>query len=264
MRDPRDQPTAATGLDAPAPREQPPRPAVETLPRTRAQAVAASLRHAIQSGEIPPGTPLQQADVAQWFGVSTTPVREALSTLDREGLITHVTHRGAVVFRPTVEDVRENFELRGALEPLAVRLAAPRVTEEQLGRLDALVDEMRHAGDALAFAELSRRFHAEIVRAAGRPRLVGLVDDLRQAAGAYLNLLVAGQPDLSTVLGQHERIAAALRARDGEEAAAAMADHLAYHADLIAAELERPTDAAPSPIEETYRQPRAARPERRK
>ena len=86
--------------------------------------VAAELRRMIQAGELAAGAPLRQGELAARFGISTTPVREALMALAREGLIRHDAHRGAIVFPPTHEDIRENFEIRLALEPLASGLAA--------------------------------------------------------------------------------------------------------------------------------------------
>src|ERR1700759_28088 len=82
---------------------------------TRAAAVVAELRRLILSGELPAGTHLRQVELAERFGVSTTPVREALMVLGRLGLVRHDAQRGVVVFTPTVRDVLENYELRIAL-----------------------------------------------------------------------------------------------------------------------------------------------------
>jgi DNA-binding GntR family transcriptional regulator len=120
------------------------------LPLTRAGAVAAQLRELINSGEIPPGSRLRQTEVARRFGVSTTPVREAFVALAREGLVRQDTHRGVVVFVPSVEELEEIYEIRGVLEPLATRLAAGKLREAELAALDRIVAEMRTARAAFA------------------------------------------------------------------------------------------------------------------
>src|SRR5690349_13342936 len=100
------------------------------VPTTRAGAVAERLREMILSGELPGGTRVRQMDIAERFGVSSTPVREAFTALAREGLVRQDTHKGVVVQQPSIEDVRENYEIRMALESLAVERAATRISEE--------------------------------------------------------------------------------------------------------------------------------------
>src|ERR1700747_1182118 len=97
---------------------------------TRAAAVADGIREMIRSGELPPGTHLRQTDFAERFGVSTTPVREAFVALAREGLVTQDAHRGVVVFRPSLQELDEIYEIRIALEPLATEIAAKQLSED--------------------------------------------------------------------------------------------------------------------------------------
>ena len=104
-------------------------------PPTRAGAVAEKLRRLIQSGEIAPGSRLRQNELAERFGVSTTPVREAFAELAREGIVRLDAHRGATVFRPSLDELIEIYEIRGALEPLATELAAARATDDELAEL---------------------------------------------------------------------------------------------------------------------------------
>src|SRR5205823_3309951 len=111
-------------------------------PRTRAEAVAQRLRQMIVSGELAPGDRLRQNEIAELFQVSTTPVREAFTSLAREGFVRQDAHRGVEVFRPTEDDIRENYEIRLVLEPLAAEHAALSITEEALGELGRILDEM--------------------------------------------------------------------------------------------------------------------------
>lgn len=205
-------------------------------PRTLASRVAAELRRMIQAGELAAGVPLRQGELAERFGISTTPVREALVTLAREGLIRHDAHRGAVVFPPTLEDIRENFEIRLALEPLASGLAASRLGDADLDQLERLaaslaevVDDPRTAFDPGRYEELDREYHRQIFRAANRPRLFGMIESLRDAAAAYAHLYAtadSGATLLAALQAQHEQLVVALKREDAEAATRIAADHV--------------------------------------
>ena len=104
-------------------------PDIIASPRTVSGLVAERLRAQIVAGELPSGSKLRQVEIARRFGVSTTPVREALAALQREGLVRLHPQRGAVVFVPTVADLREHYEIRAALEALAASCTAERFQE---------------------------------------------------------------------------------------------------------------------------------------
>ena len=117
-----------------------------------------------------PGAKLRQVEIARSYGVSTTPVREALATLQREGLVRHHPQRGAVVFLPTVDDLRHHYEIRAALEALAAAKAAERFQRAWAPPLEALLAQMREDVPAAAYIALNQRFHTTLVRAlAGAP-----------------------------------------------------------------------------------------------
>jgi len=205
-------------------------------PRTLAIGVASELRRMIQSGELAAGAPLRQDELAARFSTSTTPIREALTALAREGLIRQDAHRGAIVFPPTREDIRENFEIRLALEPLASALAAPRRTNDDLDLLEDLaaslrdiVEEPHTAAQPGRYEQLDRAFHAQIFAAAGRPRLAEIISSLRDASAAYAHLhtVADDQPQLLAALqAQHEELVAAVRRRDADATARIAADHV--------------------------------------
>ena len=208
------------------------------LPHTRAQAVADALRTEIMSGVIEAGTPLRQVELAQRFGVSTTPVREAFAALLREGLVVGDSHRGVVVFRPNLDDLRENYEIRIALEALATEKAAERISDHELAALDDILSQMRGVRDPIKYFALNRRFHAAIYQAAGRARLAALIERLRDAGHAYGNLFAvhAGEDRSQTEL-EHGAIMQALKAKAPSRAGKAMASHLRRNADFVAGQL---------------------------
>src|SRR5215218_5709527 len=102
---------------------------------TRAGLVAQRLRDMIESGELAPGAVLRQTEIAERFGVSTTPVREAFATLMREGVVRQDAHRSVMVFQPAADELAQIYEIRGALEPLATELAAKNITDDQVAEL---------------------------------------------------------------------------------------------------------------------------------
>lgn len=183
----------------------------------------------ILSGELPPGDRLRQVELAERFGVSTTPVREALGALSRQGLVRYDPQRGAVVFLPTVDDVHENYELRIMLEAKATEHAARAIDDRELDRLDEIVEAMRANRGSPAYQELNREFHRLIYEAARRPRLAEIVESLRDAFEAYIQLEAATEPDpaySASAHGQHEAIALALRRHDARGARKLMTQHL--------------------------------------
>jgi DNA-binding GntR family transcriptional regulator len=199
--------------------------------------VAARLRAEVKTSELPAGARLRQTELARRFGVSTTPVREALRVLSNEGLVRHDDRRGAVVFPPTLQDLRENYEIRLAPEPPATALAAPRMSPRDL---DAIASISSQLGDVVAqhdeangrtsrYEELDRAFHARIFGAAERPQLAAMIRSLRDAASAYAHLHAGTGPAqelMQTLQVQHEQLGAALRRHDADAAQRIASEHV--------------------------------------
>ena len=204
------------------------RPA-RSIPGTRAAAVTRELRTLILSGQIPPGNHLRQAEIARRFGVSTTPVREAFVALAREGLVRRDAHRGVVVFSPSLTELAEIYEMRAALESLATELSAATLSARELAAIARVVERMRDA-EPRRCAVLNAELHTRIYAACGRPRLVELIDELRDAASSYqdISLSVEGYdgPYRDQVQREHEAILAALRRGDPKAAGGAVRAHL--------------------------------------
>jgi DNA-binding GntR family transcriptional regulator len=213
------------------------------LEHTAAKVVAGLLRDEIQSGALSPGMRLRQNDIAGRFGVSSTPVREAFAQLEAEGLIRIDPHRGAVVFRPTVRDLVEFYEIREALESLAVRRAIPNLDEARLKELQALIVTMRKTEDARAWMKLNDEFHRKIYERADRPRLNSMVESLRDASTPYMRINVAGHAIEARANEEHQRILGACVAGDPDAAEAAIREHLRSAADRLVAFLSQPTDS---------------------
>jgi len=204
--------------------------------RTTHQFVRETLRQAILSGALAGGTRLVQADVAAQLDVSTTPVREALRDLVADGLILFDPHRGAIVRELDMTELVEVYEIRKALEALAIRRAAERITDQQLAAAKVLQDKMDVETDSVAWADLNRQFHALLEDAAGSPRLVAITKSLQDTAAIYVAHSIKVEPKrIKAGNREHKALIAALRGRDGDRAAQVLVEHLDHTLGLILA-----------------------------
>jgi DNA-binding GntR family transcriptional regulator len=206
---------------------------------TTAKMVAARLRGEIQQGDLAPGTRLRQNDIAKRFAVSTTPVREAFAQLQAEGLVRIDPHRGAVVFHPSVDDLLEFYEIREALESLAVTHAIPHIDEETGRQLAELIEEMRGARDPGSWLRLNDEFHLRLYACAGRPRLSAIIDNLRDSSAPYIHMFVAGQPPSERANDEHKAILDACVQGNVKAAQAAIRDHLRHASRDLRTHLEQ-------------------------
>ena len=194
--------------------------------RTTADTVAQMLRREIQTGQLPPGTRLRQNEVAQRFGISTTPVREALAWLQAEGLVRIDPHRGAIVFHPTVADVRESYEIRKSLEALAVEKATPVLTEEHIADLQRLLNEMKEEKDEARWVEMNNQFHMRLYQASEMPRLCGMIANLRDSSSTYIHMFAAHDLPAHRADIDHQEILDACATGDVERARSAVMEHI--------------------------------------
>lgn len=185
--------------------------------------VAALIRELVITGELAAGEQLRQRDLAHRFGVSQTPVREAMRRLESEGLLVCDTHRGFTVVRSDVGRVEENFQIRAALESLGASLAARKIDAGGLTRLRDLNEAMRALpDDDPGYAELNREFHFTVYSCAGSPLLVSLM--------RLLWASLHGGPRVTRTHAesahQHDEILQALADGDAEAAAAWTYQHI--------------------------------------
>lgn len=199
----------------------------ENFPRTAQQLAFEVIRRAILRGNLTPGTRLAQSEIAAQLSLSTTPVREALRRLASEGLVRIDAHRGAIVRGVDIEELREIYEIRMLLEPLAMRKATMRITDEHLDRAEALWQRMNDATDLGDWAEDNRAFHAIFANAAASPTLIRILQGLRDSAANYVRWLAVADPELPVRANQeHRQLLDACRARDADGAARIEEAHL--------------------------------------
>jgi DNA-binding GntR family transcriptional regulator len=190
--------------------------------------VLSSLREAILTAALPPGARLRQEKLAEVFGTSRIPVREALRALEYEGLVTSMPRRGFTVTELDADDIEEVYDLRILLESHAVRLAVPLITDEDLQILEELYAQMVAAVSGDEQLAARERFYTRLFGITGRPRLVAQISRLRQEIARSLRW-----PTLQHAPEHHERFLEAIKAGDADGAAAQLASHYRRVAILI-------------------------------
>ncbi len=195
---------------------------------TAQELVLSSVRTAILSGVLGPGARLRQEELADVFGTSRIPVREALRALEYEGLVTSEPHRGFTVTSLDADDVQEVYDLRILLECEAVKLALPLLTDEDLEDLERVFSEMQSAETPDQQLAARERFYLRLYSVTGRPRLVGLIMRLRQEVARVLRWATIVHS--SSI---HEHFFEAVRVGDVERANAHLAGHYRRVAVLI-------------------------------
>ena len=195
----------------------------------------------IVAGVYEPGSRLVETRIAQELRVSQASVREALRDLEHIGCVIYEPYRGCSVRSFSIDELLEAFPVRAALEALAARLAAERMTAAELRELRALYDAIMRAarsGDAHEQSQADVAFHAAVARGARNATLERQWTFLEPYSRTYVTVSRPGT-DLVAVAEQHLPVLDALEARDAERAAAAMQEHLMRAADVLRAHAER-------------------------
>jgi len=195
------------------------------------ETVKQALRSAIVSGEMRPGEVYSAPSLGEQFGVSATPVREAMLDLVREGLVTPLNNRGFLVTEVSDRDLEEVAGIRLLLEPPAVECATPRIPPGELTTLRLLADEILvHAerGELVEYLSKDSDLHLTILRYTGNDRLVELVAQLRSQTRLFGLSRLAAQGRLADSAREHHEILAAIAAGDAVAARELVAAHIAH------------------------------------
>ncbi|MBC7258365.1 MAG: GntR family transcriptional regulator [Chloroflexi bacterium] len=206
--------------------------------RTLQELVTDRIREAILRGWLKPGERLDQAEIAERFQVSRMPVREALRTLEAEGLVKFYPHRGVEVCDLSPEEIEEIYQIRSALEAMAIQLAVPHFNEEADRQLSALLQEMEEvADDPPTWTTLNYRFHRMLYGLSGRARLCAIIESLRNTVQPYVARDVSHPTRARRAMEEHREILAACRAGDATRAAELISQHLKQVCDNLVASL---------------------------
>jgi DNA-binding GntR family transcriptional regulator len=229
--------------------EPKPRPLIAVQERLRDQ-VAHALRAALISGELRPGVVYSAPALAADFGVSATPVREAMLDLAREGLVEAVRNKGFRVTEMTESDLDDYTDIRALIEVPTVGQVTRTATPEELEELRPVAEEIVAAArrhDLIGYLEADRRFHLTLLGLAGNARLVEVVSDLRKRSRLYGLNRLDQRGELVSSAEEHLELLDLMRSGDSAAAERCMSRHLGHVRSLwaSAAAEASPREAGP-------------------
>lgn len=196
------------------------------FPPTREEYVANRLREAILRGDFVPGDRLDENALAEALGVSRTPIRSALRVLAAESLVDLHPHRGAIVSELSPDELTEVYLVRSILEGTAARLAAPKMDDERIRTLEALIQELESTADPDQWLAINNQFHATLYQAANRPRMLSIIEYVRNISTPYIRQFIGMREHMESSRDDHRRILEACRNRDGHMAESEIKKHL--------------------------------------
>ena len=188
-----------------------------------------SLEQRIIEGELGIGKRLDEADLSKHYGVSRTPVREALQRLAESGLAEHLPRRGTFVSTPSLSELVEMFEVMAELECMAVRLATRRATSADIDALTESNEACRaafEAGDTKGYYELNAAVHRQIYKMSGNSFLTVEAQRLHDRLRPYRRLQLRVRGRMGESMNEHDIILAAMRDGDGQQAVVTMRKHI--------------------------------------
>ena len=202
--------------------------ALTLTPRALYEEVAEQLRQRIFRRELEPGSWIDELKIAEEFGISRTPLREALKVLAAEGLVTMKVRRGAYVTEMSEKDLRDVYHLLSLLESDAARVVAATASEAQLHELQDLHAELEAAaGERERFFAVNERFHMRLLEMADNRWRSQMVADLRKVMKLNRHNSLLKQGRIEDSLSEHRTVMAAIALRDGSATAQAMQAHFA-------------------------------------
>ncbi len=199
-----------------------------------------TLRDRIVNLEYPPGTMLGEKELCEEFGISRTPLREAIRKLEGMRLITVIPRFGTYVSAVDIHDVRCAFEVKIRLEQLAGELAAKKITENQLSRLEALLKDaevLQQAPEHRQMVSIDSRFHQIVYEAAQNPILTEMLGNLHSICARLWTTSLTERIPITMVVSQLWQIHGALKSRDAVKTGKLIEEHVQYFIDSIKSQL---------------------------
>ena len=203
--------------------------------------LVANIRELIIEGDLEPGTKVPERILSERYGVSRTPLREALKTLASEGLLELLPHRGARVARLTAEDVDQMFPIMGALEALSGELACQNLTEEQFAEIQALHYQMvlhYTRRELKPYFQVNQEIHEKILSASANQLLLHMYQTLSGRIRRARYVANMSSERWSQAVKEHEEMLHALAARDGTALADVLKRHLRNKCETVKSYLE--------------------------
>ena len=207
-----------------------------------------TLREAILKGELKPGERLMELQLAAKLGVSRTPIREAIRMLEQEGLAVTIPRKGAEVAKMTEKDMEDVLQIREALDELAAKIACEQISEEQLEELVATMHEFEEStktDNVKKIAEADVKFHDIIYQSTGNPKLVNMLNNLREQMYRYRLEYIKDEDKRQILIVEHEHILAAIKAHNIAEAKNAAREHIDNQEITVSKNIKEQEDIMP-------------------
>jgi DNA-binding GntR family transcriptional regulator len=203
--------------------------------QTLREKILETIRDAILKGNLKPGERVSEPELAERFGISRTPIREAFRQLESEGYLQVIPRKGAVVASLSERDIEEFYAIKIILEGFAAKMAAEKLTEKDIERLESInqrLEQIAKNGDVKNFFRVHNEFHEVFIKAAGNERLYEMINQLVMKF-KRLRLASLSQPGRMEIsVEEHRNMIQAFKEHDGERA-----DSLVRHAATIGADV---------------------------
>jgi len=208
---------------------------------TLRERIVESIRNAIVSGALPSGTRIAEPELAEKFGISRTPIREAFRQLESEGFISVMPRRGAIVASLSAQDVSNFYDLKMVLEGYAARCAAKTLAPADITKMETtnrLLEAASHKKDLRRILDLHNEFHDIFLRACGNEKLHAIVQNMVMQFQRF-RLILATPGRIEGSIRQHEEIIEAFRRRDADLAEELVRKNALYGKTLLLRELAK-------------------------
>lgn len=195
-----------------------------------------TLREAILRGDLVPGERLMELQLAAKLGVSRTPIREAIRMLEQEGLAITIPRKGAIVAGMTEKDMQDVLEIREALEELSVQVACDKITEEEIAELQKNMKNFEHSlksGDLKKMAQADVEFHDVIYRATDNPKLISMLNNLREQMYRYRVEYLKNPQNHEQLLKEHEAIYKGIVEKDKDAVTEMIRKHISNQVAVV-------------------------------
>jgi DNA-binding GntR family transcriptional regulator len=204
--------------------------------QTLREKILETIREAILRGALKPGEKVAEPELAERFGISRTPIREAFRQLESEGYLTVIPRKGAVVTALSERDVEEFYAIKSILEGYAARMAAVNLSSKDIDRLEAInhrLEQLARDGDVKTFFRVHNEFHELFIRAAGNEKLLELIGQLLMKFNRLrmASLSLPGRMEIS--VKEHKKILEAFKSNDGEKANQLVSKTAAYGGQVL-------------------------------
>ncbi len=189
--------------------------------QTLREKILETIREAILKGNLKPGEKVAEPELAERFGISRTPIREAFRQLESEGYLTVIPRKGAVVAALSERDVQEFYAIKSILEGYAAELAAKNLTDKELEKLETINNKLKQLaseGDVKAFYRVHNEFHETFLKAADNSKLYELIHQLGMKFSRLRMASLSVQGRMAISVAEHDKLLDAFRKHDGKAA----------------------------------------------